>query len=221
VSGWSGDQCQYPPNCNIRCSNDGWPNDAMLAIQPGNSWGCTYCDCSGYWEGTTCNKCGIQCYNGGSVDSLCFSCKCPAWYTGDNCQNKYWIASFKVDLNPPNVDLKTASGSYTFAQAVLEDLMAALPISGAEIQGNGNTVTLWIAAGDSSPVIRAQVQRQLFGANYWGALGNQGLGFQSTLTGEKVVLTSYMQSDPPSAGAFTTPSLLLTVIILFVGLLLN
>jgi len=223
VAGWSGDICQYPPNCNIRCSHNGLPNDPTMAVLPGNSWGCTYCDCVGGYEGTTCDQCGIECFHGGSVNSLCSSCTCPTWYTGERCELKYWIASFKVDINPPNFDLNKASGSSQLAEIVTSDITASIPsLSGMiTVQAVGNTVTVFITGGENSPILRAQLYREVSGSNYWGGAGSQGLNLQTTLTGEKIVASSYVERDPPSAGAFTSPSLLITTIIILLALLLK
>jgi len=216
VADWSGEECQYPPKCNIRCSNGGMPNDPLMTLEPGNSWGCTYCQCFGNYQGDHCDECGVKCFNGGSILDNCGGCDCPTWYTGYNCEDKYWIASFKVDITPPNLDLSKPSDIPKFEQAVEDDLIASLPSGSYTVTTLGNTVTVWIAAGDQSIILRENLKRQIFGNNYW--VGNQGVPFQSTLIGEKVILNSYQQRDPPSAGTLTTPSLLITLAIILVGL---
>jgi len=196
------------------------PNNPSLALQPGNTWGCTYCDCTGNWEGTTCNQCGLNCFNGGSVSGDCTTCNCPTWWTGNNCQYKYWLASFTVNLNPPNYPLNSG-GTVELANAVLDDLLASIPTIGGQVSVEvvGNKVSVWIYAGESSPVFRANLKRQIFGTNYQSI--QQGLNFPTTLTGSAVQASSYSEQDPPSAGAFTAPSLLLTLVIMLMGIFMN
>jgi len=212
--GFSGDRCQYPPNCGIRCANNGLPNSPQLVLSPGNTWGCTFCTCVGYWEGTTCGKCGLNCYNGGSVNGNCTACNCPTWRTGDNCQYKYWLASFTVNLSPSN-------GFNTLADSVTADLVGVLPSFAGQfsVTSVGNTVTLWIFSGEMSSVVRANIKRQVTGQNYYSS--TQGLPYPTTLTGSAVNAASWSESDPPSAGAFTIPSLLLTLVVMILGILMN
>jgi hypothetical protein len=154
----------------------------------------------------------------------CGGCDCPTWYTGDACQDKYWIASFKVDLNPPNLDLSNKEDQYYFQQAVLDDLQACLPLTGVSpkwtVNSVSNTVTLWITAGDKSIWVRDNIKRQIFGTNYWNT--GAGIDFQSTLTGEKAVASTWEEKDPPNAAGINTPSLFITLaIVLVMGLLMN
>jgi len=221
---WTGELCQYPPKCNIQCSHGGYPNAPLSVLQPGNVFGCTYCKCPGSWQGSTCDQCGVKCFNGGYTDGNCANCTCPTWYTGTSCQQKYWLASFIVTLNPVNLDLNKPSDRTVWENAILQDLIGSLnlgspyntaPTNYLSIRSLGTTATVWITAGSKSIFVRSNIWRQVTGQNDGDP--SQDIDFQYTLMGEKVVASSYMQQDPPNAGGIICPSVILTILLVLLG----
>jgi hypothetical protein len=154
---WSGVACQIPPSCSKTCQNDG-----VVGV---------YCQCmcpaDKFWTGTSCETCGLVCYNGGSSDKTCSSCECKPGYTGSRCESAYLIITIQLQLDSARVAAlisATSDARTRLGTLLVTDISLLLSINSTRIivksfaaspSSTLVTVTLWLLG---TPVTSVAVQ---------------------------------------------------------------
>jgi len=226
---YSGDMCQYPPSCSVRCDHGSLWNAADVT-----NLNCQMCVCIGNWIGDSCSQCGLDCQNGGSVDGDCFVCTCPQWWTGYRCETPYITATIILDVNPDATPFSLTADKAQLIYQLQADLAWALNLDDNSVlqvhdivaHGNQLEVTLWFVGGSSSSPGYTGDIRITTRNNLETKLNDPTSDIHSAYIASRLEPNSLETHDPPavnpSAGASgLLPSLMLLSFIMALATLLS
>ena len=157
---YDGFQCRSPPSCTPRCKNGADLVNIIIDLEGKTSEAlgqCGTCACMNLWGGQNCDTCELQCYHGGTVNSLCSSCDCSTapGYFGNTCGCKFYSMEMRLTLSAdahPTTWINDPVTSARFSRTLAIDLaLAAGQVTGVNIQVN--VVGLRLDPADSANVL--------------------------------------------------------------------